>query len=148
MRQLFLKYREMISYVFFGVVTTLVDLVVFELFNWILGTELYLVSNVIAWAVAVLTAFITNKLWVFQSKSWAVDVLRRELPSFIAARVASLLFAEAGLFVLVDLLHLGAWSVTLPFVVIGGHTVCKVLLQVVVLVMNYVFSKLMIFKKQ
>lgn len=147
MRQLFLKYRELISYVFFGVVTTLVDLAVFELLNWLFGTELYLVWNVIAWAAAVLTAFVTNKLWVFESKSWAADVLRRELPSFIGARVASLVFAEVGLFVLIDLLHLGAWSVTLPFIVIGGHTVCKVLLQVVVLVMNYIFSKLVIFKK-
>ncbi len=147
MRNLFFKYRETIAYVFFGAVTTLVNLVVFKLFNMILGEELYLISNTIAWAAAVLVAFFTNKLWVFESKSWAPAVLRRELPAFVGARVFSYAFEEAGLFLTVGLLGLGEWALALPFVTFSGEMVCKVFLQVVVLVLNYVFSKLVIFKK-
>lgn len=148
MRKLFLKYREMISYIFFGAVTTLVNLVVFKLFNLILGDALYLVSNVIAWVAAVMTAFFTNKLWVFESKSWAPRVLRRELPTFVGARIFSFLIEEAGLLLTVDVLGFGAWTLTLPFVTVGGVMICKVFLQVVVLVLNYIFSKLVIFKKK
>lgn len=148
MRNLFLKYRETIAYIFFGAVTTLVNLVVFKLFNVILGEELYLISNTIAWAAAVLVAFFTNKLWVFESKSWAPSVIRRELPTFVGARIFSYLFEEAGLFLTVGLMGLGEWVLTLPFMAISGEMVCKVFLQVVVLVLNYIFSKLVIFKKK
>lgn len=148
MKQLFLKYKELILYIFFGAVTTLVDLVVFKLCCVLFGTNLYLVWNVVAWAAAVLTAFFTNKLWVFESKSWAPRVLRRELPTFVGARVASLLIAEAGMFVAIDLLGFGVWSVALPFITLDGHDICKIFLQVIVLILNYIFSKLVIFKKE
>ncbi len=148
MKQLLLKHKEMILYIFFGAITTLVDLVVFKLCCVLFGTEGYLVWNVVAWAAAVLTAFFTNKLWVFESKSWAPAVLRRELPTFVGARVASLLIAEAGLFVAIDLLGFGKWSFALPFITVDGHDVCKVFLQVIVLILNYIFSKLVIFKKE
>ena len=148
MRNLFLKYRETIAYIFFGAVTTLVNLVVFKLFNVILGEEMYLVSNTIAWAAAVLVAFFTNKLWVFESKSWAFSVIRRELPTFVGARIFSYLFEEAGLFLTVGLMGLGEWMLALPFITVSGEMVCKVFLQVVVLVLNYIFSKLVIFKKR
>ncbi len=148
MKQLFCKYKEMILYIFFGALTTLVDLVVYKLCTLVFGTQLYLVWNVVAWAAAVMTAFFTNKLWVFESKSWAPAVLRRELPAFVGARVASLLIAEAGLFIAIDLLGFGAWSLALPFVTVNGHDICKILLQVIVLILNYIFSKLVIFKKE
>ena len=148
MRNLFLKYRETIAYIFFGAVTTLVNLVVFKLFNVILGEEMYLVSNTIAWAAAVLVAFFTNKLWVFESKSWAFSVIRCELPTFVGARIFSYLFEEAGLFLTVGLMGLGEWMLALPFITVSGEMVCKVFLQVVVLVLNYIFSKLVIFKKR
>ena len=148
MKQLFLKYKEIVLYIFFGVVTTLVNFVVFKLCNLLFGTHLYLISNVIAWAVAVLTAFFTNKLWVFESKSWDAAVLRRELPTFVGARVFSFLIEEAGLFLAIDLLGIGALSFALPFITVQGHDACKIFLTVVVLVLNYIFSKLVIFKKE
>lgn len=147
MRQLIKKYREVILYIFFGAVTTLVNLVVFKLCNILLGSEWYLVSNAIAWAAAVLTAFFTNKLWVFESRSWAPAVLWRELPSFVGARVFSFLIEEAGLFIMIDLMHLDAWSFT-RWIDVTGEDISKVFLQVVVLVLNYIFSKLVIFKKK
>ncbi len=148
MRQLFLKYKEMILYIFFGAITTLVNLVVFKVCNLLLGHALYLISNVIAWAAAVLTAYFTNKLWVFESKSFAPAVLRRELPAFVGARIFSFLIEEAGLYLAIDLLGFGAWSFALPFITVDGHDVCKIVLQVIVLILNYIFSKLVIFKKE
>ena len=73
-KNLFNKYKEIISYLFFGVMTTLVNFVSFWAFNKILGESLYLISNVIAWVISVVFAYVTNKLWVFESKSWKFRV--------------------------------------------------------------------------
>lgn len=148
MSNLWKKYKELIVYIFFGAVTTLVNFVVFKLCNWLLGEELYLVSNIFAWVAAVVVAYITNKLWVFESKSWAPHVLRREIPTFVGARVFSFFFEEAGLFLAIDILGLGVWELTLFGFTATGHDICKILLQVVVVILNYIFSKLVIFKKK
>jgi putative flippase GtrA len=94
-KNLFNKYKEIISYLFFGV-TTLVNFVSFWAFNKILGESLYLISNVIAWVISVVFAYVTNKLWVFESKSWKFRVLLKEVPEFFAARVFSLCVEECG----------------------------------------------------
>ena len=101
-KNLFNKYKEVISYLFFGVMTTLVNFVSFWAFNKILGESLYLISNVIAWVISVVFAYVTNKLWVFESKSWKFRVLLKEVPEFFAARVFSLCVEECGLWLLVD----------------------------------------------
>lgn len=145
-KELILKYKELIIYVVFGGFTTVVNLGVFTVFNKIFGDEKYLVTNVIAWFAAVVFAYITNKLWVFESKSWAGKVLLKEIPSFFAARVFSLLIEEAGLFVLVDLLSFREFSFKLLYFEIGGELIAKGVLAVVVVLVNYVFSKLVIFK--
>ena len=90
-KELILKYKELIVYVIFGGLTTVVNLVVFTLSGMVLGDERYLISNIIAWFAAVIFAYITNKLWVFESKSWDIRVLLKEIPSFFAARVLSFL---------------------------------------------------------
>lgn len=82
-KNLFNKYKEIISYLFFGVMTTLVNFVSFWAFNKILGESLYLISNVIAWVISVVFAYVTNKLWVFESKSWKFRVLLKEVPEFL-----------------------------------------------------------------
>ena len=69
-RDLIIKYKELILYVFFGALTTLVNFAAFKFFNVVLGEERYLVSNVIAWFVSVIFAYITNKLFVFESRIW------------------------------------------------------------------------------
>ena len=96
-KNLFNKYKEIISYLFFGVMTTLVNFVSFWAFNKILGESLYLISNVIAWVISVVFAYVTNKLWVFESKSWKFRVLLKEVPEFFAARIFSLCVEESGL---------------------------------------------------
>lgn len=147
-KELILKYKELIVYVIFGGLTTVVNLVVFTLSGMALGDERYLVSNVIAWFAAVIFAYITNKLWVFESKSWSIKVLLKEIPSFFAARVLSFLIEEFGLYVFVDLLSFNEISLKILSFEIGGEFIAKVILAVIVVILNYVFSKLVIFKKK
>ena len=109
-KQLFKKYKSLISYLFWGVVTTLVNIVVFA----VLVDQLhifYQVSNVIAWFVSVLVAYVSNKLWVFNSHT----------------STASDLFAEA-----------------LRFFLMRAATL--VIDNVVVIISNYAFSKLVVFR--
>lgn len=147
-KELIIKYKELIVYAIFGVLTTAVNLVVFAALNALVGEEKYLVTNVIAWCAAVIFAFVTNKIWVFESKSWEPKVIAKEGTSFVAARVFSFLVEEAGLFVFVDLLSFNEFSLKILSFEIGGELIAKVLLAVVVVIMNYILSKLVIFKKK
>lgn len=153
--------REIITYIIFGVLTTAVNLVTFYIFkkifisigwegvfNKLLGSagwdkalELlgsgtdYLDATVIAWTVAVIFAFVTNKLIVFESKSWKPAVASKEFVGFIGARLFSLLVELVFMFVMVTLLK---WN----------DFVAKLIVQVIVVILNYVFSKLLIFKNK
>lgn len=153
--------REIITYIIFGVLTTAVNLVTFYIFkkifisigwegvfNKLLGSagwdkalELlgsgtdYLDATVIAWTVAVIFAFVTNKLIVFESKSWKPAVAGKEFIGFIGARLFSLLVELVFMFVMVTLLK---WN----------DFVAKFIVQVIVVILNYVFSKLLIFKNK
>ena len=153
--------REIITYIIVGVLTTAVNLVTFYIFkkifisigwegvfNKLLGSagwdkalELlgsgtdYLDATVIAWTVAVIFAFVTNKLIVFESKSWKPAVAGKEFVGFIGARLFSLLVELVFMFVMVTLLK---WN----------DFVAKFIVQVIVVILNYVFSKLLIFKNK
>ena len=153
--------REIITYLIFGVLTTAVNLIsfyvtkkifiaigwegvlnaVFEKANLTAVLELlgsgtdYLDATVIAWAIAVIFAFVTNKLIVFESKSWAPAVAGKEFAGFIGARLFSLLVEMLCMFTMVTLL---TWN----------EFVAKIIVQVIVVILNYVFSKLIIFKKK
>ena len=145
---LFSKYRELIIYFVFGVFTTLVNLITFHLFNLLLGNEHYLVSNVVAWIASVIFAYITNKIWVFESKSWSVKVLLREIPSFFSARVLSFAVEEVGLFLLVDIAGMSVYGLSVFGFNITGDLIAKVILAVIVVILNYIFSKFLIFRKR
>ena len=93
-KSLLIKYKELITYGIFGVLTTVVNFATFKLSDVILGQKLYLVSNIIAWVVCVIFAYVTNKLWVFESKSLKPDVVMKELLSFFAARGFSFIIEE------------------------------------------------------
>ena len=147
-KELIIRYKELITYVIFGGLTTLVNLIVFKLCGMALGDERYLISNTIAWVAAVIFAFITNKLWVFESKSLSGKVLLKEIPSFFAARVLSFLIEEAGLFMFVDLLGFSEYTLKILSIEISGEMVAKLILAVVVVIFNYFSSKLVIFKKK
>ncbi|MBR3815968.1 MAG: GtrA family protein [Clostridia bacterium] len=145
---LFSKYRELIIYFVFGVFTTLVNLITFHLFSLLLGNEHYLVSNVVAWIASVIFAYITNKIWVFESKSWSVKVLLREIPSFFSARVLSFAVEEVGLFLLVDIAGMSVYGLSVFGFNITGELIAKVILAVIVVILNYIFSKFLIFRKR
>ena len=147
-KKLFLKYKELISYVFFGVLATIVSILSFKRFDVLLGPQLYLLSNVISWIITVIFAYFTNKIWVFESKSWKANVLVKEIVSFFGARVFSLVVEEAGLWLMIDQMDMGGISWDILTFSISGNMIAKIIMQVVVVILNYVFSKLIIFKKK
>ena len=132
-KELFLKYKEVISYLFFGGCTFLVSIISFYIFNKVLSFNEH-ISNIISWILAVAFAFVTNKVFVFESKAKEKKTVIKELISFVTARLLTLGIEEIILFVGCNLLNMDALIV-------------KIIAQVVVIVSNYFLSKLFIFKK-
>lgn len=128
------KYKSFLMYGIFGVLTTIVNLVVYNLCYYKAGIN-NTVSNVIAWILAVAFAYITNKLWVFDSKSWKMSVLRREVTAFVSCRLATGIMDLIIMYICVDVLE---WHAMLM----------KLASNVLVIILNYIFSKLIIFKKR
>ena len=127
---LYKKYKEIINYLIFGGLTTLISIVTYALFAKAFHID-YLISNVLSWIIAVLFAYITNKLFVFESKS---KKNIKEITSFFFFRVVSLIMEMIILYVFVDMLHI-------------DDLITKIIAQVIVIVSNYVFSKVFVFKK-
>ena len=127
------KYSEFLWYGFFGVLTTLINIVSFALLDKT-GLNVYF-SNLIAWLLSVLFAFITNKLFVFNSKDFTFKVFFKELVSFFFFRILSLGIDMAGMFICLESIKL-------------SKLISKIIVNVIVIVANYIFSKLFIFKKK
>lgn len=133
-RELLEKYRELISYTFWGVMTTLVNYVVY--FICTKGIKIdYLIANVIAWFVAVVFAFWVNKVYVFRSFSKDIKTMVREFGTFVSARILSGVLETGMLALFVETLHF-------------NDSVIKIIASVLVVIINYILSKLIIFKKQ
>lgn len=147
-KKLFNKYKELINYVFFGVLATIVSIGSFKIFDVILGEHLYMLSNVISWIITVIFAYFTNKLWVFQSKSWKPNVVVRELIGFFGARLFSLGVEELGLWLMIDKMNIGTMGFEILDFDVNGNLIAKVIMQIVIVILNYIFSKLIIFKKK
>ena len=127
------KYYDVIAYLFFGVLTTAVNYIVYlPCYNW-WGFSAA-VSNVIAWIFAVIFAYLTNKPFVFKSYDWSAKTVMPELAKFVGCRVGSGLLETGIIFVTVDLL---CWN----------GNVMKLVTSVLVVVLNYIGSKLLVFKK-
>ena len=133
-KKLLLKYKSFISYAFFGVCTTVVNVVSYYLCFNIAGIW-NVVSTVIAWVLAVLFAYITNKIWVFESKSFVRKVLVKEIPAFFGCRLATGVLDVVIMYMAVDVMH-------------SNGTVWKIISNILVIIINYVASKLVIFKKR
>ncbi len=136
--------RETIAYLFFGVLTVVVNYGVFWLTLRWLGEERALIANVITFVAATTFAYITNKLFVFQSRSFAPRALCREAAMFFGARIASFGLEELGLWICTDFLHVGRYRL----LGVGGIMAAKIILSVVATVLNYFFSKFFIFRKK
>lgn len=147
-KDLLYKYKELITYVIFGGLTTLVNFVAFYVVTQILGEELYLLNNAIAWVVSVVFAYVTNKLFVFESKSWNLKLVAKESVEFVGARIFSFLIEEGGMLLFVSVLGFGEISFNIFGFTITGQLIAKLILAVVVVIMNYFFSKFIIFRKK
>ena len=124
------KHRDVLLYLFFGALTTVISIASFMLFDLITHE---LVANLISWICAVTFAYVTNRRWVFQSQARGIQCIR-EMGAFFAGRLATLGLEEALLLVFVTWLQFPG-------------TFIKVVAQIVVLVLNYVISKLLVFRK-
>ncbi|MGN1316746.1 MAG: GtrA family protein [Acutalibacteraceae bacterium] len=146
-KDLIIKYQEIILYFIFGVLTTIVNLFTFWAFTKILGEELYLINNGIAWVVGVVFSFVTNKLFVFASKSWNFKTSAREFIAFVGARLFSLGVEEGGMWFFIELLNFGEKSLSFFGITVSGQILAKFPLAVIVVLLNYFFSKFFIFRK-
>lgn len=141
--------RETILYIVFGVATTVVNYIVFHiLYNVLWYQNHSLAANAAAFVAAVIFAFVVNKLFVFESRCWDADTLKREIPSFLGARIGSFGIEEAGLFLAEKVFKLGGViAISIGGTAFDWITVVKVALAFVVVALNYVFCKLFVFKK-
>ena len=128
------KYEEIISYLFFGGLTTLVNYIIYlPCYNLLHLSGA--VSNIIAWVVAVAFAYLTNKPFVFKSHDWSVKTVIPELTKFVSCRIGSGLLETGLIFILVDCLFLNG-------------NIIKLATSVLVVILNYVASKLLVFRKK
>lgn len=135
MKNLFIKYKEIIMYLIFGVLTTVISLIVYYLLTFTIldanNPLLLQIANIISWVGGVLFAYFTNRKYVFESKNTNKV---KEFTSFVGARVATLIL---------DMLIMGVGVTWLAF----NDKVMKLISQVLVIVGNYILSKLIVFKK-
>ena len=139
-KALYQKYREPISYLFFGGLTTVVSWVTYALFVGKLSMR-PVPGNILSWVCAVAFAFVTNKLWVFDSKSWAWPGWFREALAFVAGRLFSGAVEMGGLPLLMWL------GLDQPLFGIDGFA-AKLVVSVVVIILNYFLSKFLVFRKK
>lgn len=128
------KYKQLIVYIIVGVMTTLVNFIVYYISTRQFNLSEY-TSNFIAWIVAVIFAFITNKFIVFKSKNKNIKFVLKEGISFVSMRVISLGFDMLIMYIVISVLN---WN----------DLIGKLISQVVVVISNYIFSKLYIFKSK
>ena len=147
LKELLISYKEPIAYIIFGVLTTLVNIVAYYVCADIVNLH-YMISNIIAWIASILFAFVTNKLFVFDSKSWQGKVVVAEMGSFFLARVATGVMDMILMWLLIDILAVEAIFTSAGIAeLISGELFAKVVVNVVVIVLNYIASKLWIFRK-
>ena len=132
-RELIQKYYDILVYLVFGVLTTLVNYIVYLPCYNLLNLSAT-VSNVIAWAIAVAFAYLTNKPFVFRSHDWSARTVIPELSNFVGSRIVSGALETGIIFLTVDCL---LWN----------GNVMKLVTSVIVVILNYVASKLVVFRK-
>lgn len=132
MQELIIKNKEIIKYLIFGILTTLVNILCFYILDK-LNIDIY-INNTISWIVSVIFAFITNKLYVFESKSLDIKIIFKEGTSFLGARIFSYFVDMGTIYLLFDGLRI-------------NKLISKIVSNIIVIIINYIFSKF-IFKKK
>lgn len=126
------KEKEIVLYIIFGILTTIINILVYTHLTEQISIN-YLLSNFIAWTISVLFAFITNKIFVFKSKTGLKNTFK-EAFYFILARIASLFIDMILIYIFIDILFF-------------NNFISKIISNFIVVVSNYIFSKVFIFKK-
>lgn len=132
MQELIIKNKKIIKYLIFGILTTLVNILCFYILDK-LNIDIY-INNTISWIVSVIFAFITNKLYVFESKSLDIKTIFKEGTSFLGARIFSYFVDMGTIYLLFDGLRI-------------NKLISKIVSNIIVIIINYIFSKF-IFKKK
>lgn len=133
MKKLLLKYKTILCYLFFGICTTAINIICYYFCYSISGIA-NIPSTIIAWIFAVIFAYITNKLFVFESKSFSANILSKEILAFFGCRLVTGVLDVLIMYITVDVLCM-------------NPTVWKLISNVLVIILNYIASKIMIFKK-
>ncbi|MCC0651481.1 GtrA family protein [Clostridioides sp. ES-S-0001-03] len=127
------KHKETILYLFFGAFTTLVNIVSYLFFTRVISFN-FMIANALAWILAVLFAYVTNKFFVFESRRVELMFLFKEFLSFVSFRLISGIIEMVIMYLMVDLLFV-------------NDLIVKIFTNIVVIVLNYLFSKMIIFRK-
>ncbi|GAA0485795.1 GtrA family protein [Alkalibacterium sp. s-m-22] len=133
-KTVYLNYQEIIDYILFGLLTTAVNIGAFFLFDTVLGIS-YLIANAISIIAAILFAFFTNKKYVFKYRSTTVKAAFKAFYLFVGLRLISGVFDMLSMWILVDFMGMGT-------------NLSKILTQFIIVSLNYIFSKLYIFKRK
>ena len=131
---LYKKYSEIINYLIVGVLTTIVSIVIYWIFTKLFHVN-YMISNVISWIGSVSFAYITNKVFVFKSRCDSEKDVLIEVYQFFKYRVFSLVIDILLMYAFVEIFSI-------------DDMIAKVIVQFIVIALNYVFSKLFVFKKK
>ena len=132
--KIYKKNKEVLLYLLFGGLTTIVSIGTFAWFN--VGMHMNeLIANVISWVFAVIFAYVTNKIWVFQSETSGLGAVLKEIAKFFGGRLATLGVEELILFVFISLLH-------------GNSMIVKLIAQVVIVILYYIISKIFVFENK
>lgn len=135
-KELYIKYKEIINYLIFGVLTTVVSLIVYYLsvFTFLNPENAFelQIANILSWIAGVAFAYFTNRKFVFESKE---NNKLKEASKFVLSRVITLVMDMLIMYLGVTLLH-------------GNDKIIKLISQVIIVISNYIFSKIFVFKKQ
>lgn len=131
--QLLKKYKEVILYLVFGVLSMIISVGTFSAFVYGLRMDA-LTANILSWIITIIVVYFTNKKWVFEKETHGAGERIKSFVSFVVGRLATLVLEEAVLFAGINLMHLSSFWV-------------KIAAQVLVVVSNYIISKFIVFKK-
>ena len=132
--ELYKKYKEIINYVICGGIATVINIGVFAILNWLLGENLYLVSNIIAIIASVIFQYFSNKFFVFERKNANLKETFIEFGKFVSGRAITAVLDMIIMWIGVSLLNL-------------NEILMKVITNIIVIILNYIISKFFVFKK-
>ena len=153
MKSFFKKNKEIITYIIFGLLTTLVGWGTYAVFVNMLSMKVFW-GNLLSWVCAVAFAYVTNKLWVFESKSWNAKLVLKEAGSFFASRGATGVLEIVFVPILVklsfdNLFYTVFEKMHISFGILFTEGIySKIVVSFIIVILNYVFSKLIVFKNK